>query len=102
MTYSWGDNLYVYQNQGCSLYLNFIPDFEKNSIVHFTWVSFIVSSVMFGLMHGRWLAGILAGMAFAIALYRKGQLSDAIVAHGVANALIAANVLLFDQWSLWE
>jgi len=80
----------------------FIPDFEKSSVVHFTWISFIVSSVMFGLMHGRWVAGILAGMAFAIALYRRGYLSDAIVAHSVANALIAANVLLFDQWSLWE
>ncbi len=73
----------------------------KVSPTQFTWLSFIVSSVLFGLLHGRWLAGTLAGMAFAVAVYRRGKIGDAILAHGVANALIAASVLILGKWSLW-
>ena len=76
-------------------------DFENVPSTQFTWFSFIVSSVLFGLLHGRWLAGILAGMAFALAVYRRGQIGDAVLAHVVANALIAASVLVLGSWSLW-
>ena len=34
----------------------------------FSWWSFLVSSACFGLLHGRWLAGVIAGMAYAVAL----------------------------------
>ena len=76
-------------------------DFENVPSTQFTWFSFIVSSVLFGLLHGRWLAGILAGMAFALAVYRRGQIGDAVLAHVVANALIAVCVLVLGSWSLW-
>ncbi len=76
-------------------------DIAVVSPTQFTWLSFLVSSILFGLLHGRWLAGTLAGMAFALVLYRRGRIGDAVIAHGVANALIAASVLIFDQWSLW-
>ena len=52
----------------------------------------VVSSVVFGLLHGRWLAGMLAGMAYAVALYRRGQMGGAVYAH----------VLCFGRWSLWS
>ena len=48
-------------------------------------VSFVISSVAFGVLHGRWLAGILAGMLYALAQYRRGEISDAIVAHAVTQ-----------------
>jgi exosortase E/protease (VPEID-CTERM system) len=67
----------------------------------FSWFSFIGSSLLFGLLHDRWIAGTLAGAAFALALYRKGRLADAIVAHVIANGLIAVWVLAFGRWSLW-
>lgn len=76
-------------------------DFETVPPGRFTWLSFVVSSVLFGLLHGRWLAGTLAGMAFALALYRRRQLADAVVAHAVANALLAAYVLAAGAWWLW-
>ncbi len=53
-------------------------------------------------MHGRWLAGTLAGMAYALALYRRGKIVDAIVAHATTNALIAGFVLATGNWSLWS
>jgi exosortase E/protease (VPEID-CTERM system) len=67
-----------------------------------TWLSFIVSSVLFGALHGRWVAGTLAGMAYALAYRRRGELGDAVLAHGVTNALIAITVLATGQWSLWN
>jgi exosortase E/protease (VPEID-CTERM system) len=77
-------------------------DFENVAPGAFTWPSFLLSSILFGLLHGRWLAGTLAGMAFALALYRRGRLADAVVAHATANALIAATALLFGYWHLWS
>jgi CAAX prenyl protease-like protein len=71
-------------------------------IGQFTWLSFVVSSLLFGLFHqGHWLAGSLAGMGYALALYRRRQLMDAVLAHATTNALIAGYVLLTQRWSLW-
>jgi CAAX prenyl protease-like protein len=67
----------------------------------FTFVSFAVSSLAFGLMHSAPLAGTLAGMAYAGAQYRKGRLTDAIAAHAVTNGLIAIDVLVNGAWALW-
>ncbi len=42
-----------------------------------------------------------AGMGYALALYRRGQLGDAVMAHMTTNALIAVVVLVDGRWSLW-
>ena len=76
-------------------------DFEWVSYKTFTWLSFIGSSLAFGFLHQRWLAGTLAGMAYAGILYRRGELRDPIVAHAVTNGLIAIAVLGFGRWELW-
>jgi exosortase E/protease (VPEID-CTERM system) len=67
----------------------------------FTWPSFLISSILFGALHGRWLAGTIAGLFYALALYRRRELGDAVVAHATTNALIAAYVLTTGTWSLW-
>jgi exosortase E/protease (VPEID-CTERM system) len=76
-------------------------DFTTVSPKHFTAASFLISSVAFGALHGRWLAGILAGMVFAGAQYRRGQISDAIIAHAVTNGLLAAYVMICGRWAFW-
>jgi CAAX prenyl protease-like protein len=76
-------------------------DFERVPLRTFTWLAFVVPSVLFGVMHGRWLAGTLAGMGYALVLYRRGELADAISAHAITNALIAAYVLATGHWLLW-
>ncbi len=69
----------------------------------FSWLSFVVTSVLFGLLHGQaWIAGTLAGMAFALALRRRGKLVDAVVAHGTANGLLGVYVLVTGKWALWS
>jgi exosortase E/protease (VPEID-CTERM system) len=77
-------------------------DFETVPYGQFTWFSFLACSMIFGLLHTRWLAGCLAGMVFAVAVYRRGLLSDAIVSHGVANAMLAIYVLATHEWFLWS
>src|SRR5437773_1568880 len=56
-------------------------DFRSVPLGRFSWLSFVVSSVLFGLMHDRLLAGTLAGMLYALALYRRGELCDPVLAH---------------------
>jgi exosortase E/protease (VPEID-CTERM system) len=66
------------------------------------WSGIVVSSVAFGLLHGnRVLAGILAALVFACLARHTNRLGDAVVAHAVANALLAAAVLGWGQWQLW-
>lgn len=76
-------------------------DFENVPPGRFTWLSFLGSSLLFGLLHQSWLAGMVAGAGFALALYRRGRVGDAIVAHMTANGLVAAAVLLAGRWALW-
>ena len=69
-------------------------NFDDLSTLRFTGLSCVVSSVLFGALHGRWLAGTVAGLCPAWALYRRGRVDDAILAHAITNALITADVLI--------
>ena len=77
-------------------------DFARVDFRSFTVLSFVVSSILFGLLHQQWLAGVIAGMLFAIAMYRRGALLDAVIAHSTANAMLAVYVLATHHWSLWN
>jgi exosortase E/protease (VPEID-CTERM system) len=72
-----------------------------NSRIPFNLFAFVVSSVLFGLLHSAWLAGIVAGMAYAWVRYRRGQLGDAVVAHMTTNLLLSGYALATGQWSYW-
>ncbi|MEQ8935648.1 MAG: exosortase E/protease, VPEID-CTERM system, partial [Amphiplicatus sp.] len=73
---------------------------EDAPAAQFSWLVFLASSALFGALHERWLAGALAGAAFALALYRSGKLGGAVAAHVTANALIALWALAASQWTL--
>jgi exosortase E/protease (VPEID-CTERM system) len=77
-------------------------DFERLPVGLFTWSSFLLSSLLFGALHGGyWIAGTLAGMTFALALYQRRALGDAVVAHATTNGLIALYVFATGRWSVW-
>ena len=77
-------------------------DFDSLDLRRYTYPALILSSLAFGLMHGeRWIAGTIAGLLYAAALLRRGRIGDAVVAHAVTNAGLAAWVLLRGDWSLW-
>jgi exosortase E/protease (VPEID-CTERM system) len=77
-------------------------NFDGLPVGQFTWLSFGLSSLIFGLAHGQRLAATVAGMLFALALYRRGQLCDAIAAHATTNGMLAVFVLSTHRWSLWS
>ncbi|MCR9156336.1 MAG: exosortase E/protease, VPEID-CTERM system [Rhodobacteraceae bacterium] len=59
-----------------------------------------VTTVGFAALHSRPIAAALAGIIFALIMLRRGRVFDAIIAHAVANALIAAAAVATGQWSL--
>lgn len=59
-----------------------------------------ITTAGFAALHSRPLAAAIAGVIFALVLLRRGRVFDAIVAHAVANGLIAAAALVTGQWSL--
>ncbi len=78
------------------------PEFETVSFRQFSWFAMLASSVLFGLLHGqRWIAGSIAGAIFALVMLRRGRFGNAVVAHAVANGLLALDVLVFGRWGLW-
>jgi membrane protease YdiL (CAAX protease family) len=62
----------------------------------------LVSSLLFGALHQRWLAGAAAGVVYALAQRRRGELADAVVAHGTTNGLLAAHALAVGDWCSWS
>ncbi|MCV6586983.1 MAG: exosortase E/protease, VPEID-CTERM system [Marinibacterium sp.] len=64
-------------------------------------VALAISTGAFAVLHDRWLAAALAGLIFAwLAIRPGGRITDAIVSHMVANALIAGWALVIADWSV--
>ena len=76
-------------------------DFEKIPIGRFTWSSFLISTVLFGLEHNLFLAGMMAGIAYNLLLYRTKSLAHCIFAHAVTNLLLGIYVLATGKWQFW-
>lgn len=67
----------------------------------FSWIAFIMTSVIFGIVHHQWLAGIIAGAMLALLLYKTKKIEACILAHLVANAILAIVVLSQSWWTMW-
>lgn len=77
-------------------------DFEAVQLRSVTWMAVAGSSIAFGLLHGdRWIAGILAGLAFAFVARSTNRIGEAVAAHAVANALLAIWVVYLGEWQYW-
>ncbi len=76
-------------------------DFLSIPIGKFLLMPFVVTSVLFGLEHREWLAGILCGFAYQGLVIRKGRLGDAITAHAITNLLLGIWVVWRGAWQFW-
>lgn len=77
-------------------------DFESVPLTKFTWLGLGVSSILFGLLHGKlWFAGLLAGLFYGWAMIRRGRFGDAVIAHATTNALLAGYTLILQRWHMW-
>lgn len=81
--------------------------FEYVPIGKFTWLSFILSTGFFGIMHGtsligsRLIVGLISGAMFNLWLYYRKDIFSCIQCHAAANLGLAIYVLATSQWLLW-
>ncbi|WP_447979466.1 CAAX prenyl protease-related protein [Candidatus Nitrospira bockiana] len=75
--------------------------FDAVPLGAFTPLSFIVTVALFGVEHDLWLAGMMAGAAYAGVLYATKRLWPCILAHGVTNFALGVHVLLTGEWKWW-
>jgi CAAX prenyl protease-like protein len=69
---------------------------------------FLVTSIVFGITHQHWLAGIACGMIYQLLVLRTNRIGDAITAHAVTNFLLGLWVITQgfgyagkSQWHFW-
>jgi exosortase E/protease (VPEID-CTERM system) len=77
-------------------------DFQSVKFATIRWPALAVCAAAFGVMHGAmWFPAMITGLVYGALAIKTGRISDAVIAHATTNALLAAAVLLFDQWQLW-
>jgi CAAX prenyl protease-like protein len=78
-------------------------DFTKTQVGTFTPLAFWGTSIGFMLEHSPadWPAAFVTGILFNVVAIKTGSLAACVVAHAVANLLLAAYVLQSHQWGYW-
>ena len=78
---------------------------EHNS---FAVKPFLITSIVFGITHQHWLAGIICGMIYQFLVIRTNRVGDAITAHATTNFLLGIWVVTKgfgyaeeSQWDFW-
>lgn len=76
-------------------------DFKRVPIGTWSWKSFGITTVLFGLEHEQWLAGMVCGVLYNWLYCRRKDLFSCVLAHGTSNAALAAWVLWRGDWKFW-
>ena len=76
-------------------------DFHKVPIGSFTWPSFLITTLLFGLEHDLFLAGIMAGIAYNLLVYYTRSIAHCILAHAITNLMLGIYVLVTQRWYFW-
>ncbi|MFZ3223471.1 MAG: CAAX prenyl protease-related protein [Rugosibacter sp.] len=61
----------------------------------------LISSLLFGVEHDLWFAGLLAGLAYAWLYMRSGSLWPPIAAHALTNLLLGLWIVQTSHWQFW-
>jgi exosortase E/protease (VPEID-CTERM system) len=88
--------------RGCLMRWLVSRDFDRVEFTKWTPWAVFASSLVFGLLHDRWLAATAVGAIYAALQIRRGRLVDAIAAHAATNATISAWVLWTGDLSAWS
>jgi CAAX prenyl protease-like protein len=76
-------------------------DFETVAMGTFTVGSFLMTVALFGLEHNYIVAGVMAGIAYNLLLYRTRSLAHCVLAHAVTNLALAIYVISTGKWQFW-
>jgi len=64
-------------------------------------IALILTSGLFAAEHSMWVAGLIAGLAFAGLYIKTNNLWAPLVAHSVTNAILGTWILATGSWHLW-
>jgi CAAX prenyl protease-like protein len=76
-------------------------DFARVDPRRVAWPPLLMVSLVFGVEHDLWLAGLLAGLAYGLLYMRTASLHAPILAHAVTNGMLGAWVLAYGRWEYW-
>ena len=76
-------------------------DFLSVPLGAFAWKPFLLTSILFGVEHHEWLAGLLCGFAYQSLVCWKKRLGDAMTAHAITNCLLGLWVVWRGEWRFW-
>jgi len=77
------------------------PKFVELSPAQVGLKALLISSVLFGIEHTLWLAGIVAGLAYGWLYMKSKNLWAPVLAHATTNGLLGLWVLHSKQWNFW-
>jgi uncharacterized protein len=77
--------------------------FTALAVGTFSWLSFVVVSVLFGFAHSRadWIAALICGALYNLVAYRTRSLASCVVAHSLTNLLLGLWIMQTRQWGFW-
>lgn len=76
-------------------------DFLSVAAAEVGFRAILISSVLFGVEHSLWFAGILAGLAYAWLYRQYGNLWVPITAHATTNLVLGVWVVQTGAWQFW-
>lgn len=76
-------------------------DFTRLDLARFDWEAFAIMCVLFGSAHNRWLAGIVAGVAYGLLTIKTRDIWAASVAHVVTNLVLGIHVIHSGNYVFW-
>lgn len=75
--------------------------FWRQPLTEFDLQPFLITVVVFGLEHDRWLMGMVAGAAYGALVVLRGDIWAAALAHGVTNFALGVYVINTRQYGFW-
>jgi len=63
--------------------------------------AFVIPTLLFGVEHHLWLAGVVAGAAYGWLYLRHRNLWSPVLGHAVTNGLLGIWVLATGDWAFW-
>jgi hypothetical protein len=76
-------------------------NFERVPLGKFTWMSFIVCSLLSAAEHPQWEVGILCWVVYNLLFYRTRSLLCLIITHGITNLALYVYVVVYGDWVFW-
>lgn len=77
--------------------------FTTVTVGTFSWISFLVVTLVFGFSHARadWMAAFICGALYNLVAYRTRSLASCVVAHAITNLLLGLWIMRTGQWGFW-